>query len=390
MTGRNAAMDAVAIVGVGSAGYVRDAGASVRSLTLDACIAAIRDAGLAAGDIDGLCGSTHTIPPQEVLAGLGIPEVSWHAQLVVPFTSHVIEAMHAVHAGACDTALVYHATYRAAGTSRSARQDPLRERFGTRGVAPNPNPDSMAGTPAYAAWADRYLRRYGWGREDLALVALNSRSNAARNPSAAIRTPMTLDDYLASRLIRAPLCMLDMDYPVDAADALVVTTAERARDLDGPTVLIHATTLGIMNPPQEDQIRDLDHTGLQVVMRQLWRRSEVGLDDVDVFYPYDGFSNICLRWIEVAGYCADGEAPAFLRDHWDRDTGRALIDGRVPLNSHGGSLSDGGTQASGHVREAVLQLQGAAGERQVPDASTALLCVGGFFRNAGGLVLRRG
>jgi acetyl-CoA acetyltransferase len=347
MAVRNDSKDAVAIVGVGTAGYVRDAQASLRSLTLDACVSAIQDAGLAAHDIDGLCGSTHTIAPQEALAGLGIGEVSWHAQLVVPLTSHIIAAVHAVHAGICDTALVYHGTYRAGGTSRSARQDVLRQRFGIRGVVPNPDPDSMAGTPAYAAWADRYLRDHGWSREDLALVALNSRANAALNPTAAIRTPLTLDEYLASRLVREPLCMLDMDYPVDAADALVITTAERARDLAQPAVLLHAESLGIMNPPQEDQMRDLDHTGLQVVMKNLWQRSDITRDDVDVVYPYDGFSNIALSWIEVAGYCGPGEAPDFLRDNWDGETGRVMLKGRVPLNSHGGSLSDGGTQGSG-------------------------------------------
>lgn len=387
---RNPARDAVAIVGVGSAGYTRDARSSVRSLTLDACVAAIRDAGLGAGDVDGICGTTHSIAPQEVLAGLGIPRIGWHEHLVVPFTSHVIAAANAVFAGICDTALVYHATQRAAGTSRSARQDPLRERFGTRGVVPNPDPDSLAGTPGYAAWADWYLRRHGWGREDLALVALNGRANAMANPGAAMCTPLSLDDYLAAPMIRAPLCLFDMDYPVDAADALVITTTERARDLGPTPVLVHAASLGIMDPPQEDQMVDLSHTGLRVVMDRLWERSDVTLADVDVFYPYDGFSNIALSWIEEAGWCDLGEAPAFLREHWDDASGRVLVDGRVPFNSHGGSLSDGGTQAAGHVREAVLQLRGEAGDRQVSGAAVALLCLGGFFRNAGGLVLRRG
>jgi acetyl-CoA acetyltransferase len=390
MAQRNPARDLIAIVGVGSAGYVRDAGRSLRDLTLTACVEAIAEAGLTPSDIDGLCGSTHTIAPQEVLAGLGIPEVTWHAQLVVPFSSHVIESMQAVYSGVCDTALAYHATYRAGGTSRSAGDDPLRARFGVRGVSPNPNPDSMAGTPGYAAWAQRYLDDYGWGREDLALVALNSRANAQLNSSAAIRTPLSLDDYMGGRFIREPLCLFDMDYPVDAADAVIVTTAERARDLPGPTVLIHAASLGIMNPPQEDQMVDLDHSGLQVVMSNLWRRSDVTRADIDVFFPYDGFSNIALNWVEAAGYCGRGEAPAFLRDHWDDQSGRVLLDGRTPLNSHGGSLSDGGTQGAGHIREAVRQLRHEAGERQVSGASTALLCIGGLFRNAGGLVLRRG
>ena len=340
-------------------------------------------------DIDGLCGSTHTIAPQEVLVGLGIPEITWHAQLVVPFVSHVVASMNAVFAGACESVLAYHATYRSAGTSRSAGKDPLRARYGTRGVVPNQDPDSMAGTAGYGAWAQRYLDDYGWGREDLGLVALNSRANARLNPTAASRTPLSMEQYLDSPPIRTPLCMLDMDYPVDAADAIIITTAERARDLPGPTVLIHAASLGIMNPPQEDQMIDLNHTGLQVAMRALWDRSDLALDDVDVSFPYDGFSNISLSWIEAAGYCSAGEAPDFMRAHWDEAAGRVLVNGRVPFNSHGGSLSDGGTQGAGVIREAVHQLRGEAGERQVPEASTALLCIGGYFRNAGALVFRR-
>ena len=381
--------DAVAIVGVGSDGYVRDSGRSVRDLTLSACVGALEDAGLAPSDIDGLCGTTHTIPPQEVLVGVGIPQVTWHAQLVVPFISHVIASMNAVFAGSCESVLAYHATYRSAGTSRSARNDPLRARYGIRGVVPNQDPDSIAGTAGYGAWAQRYLEEYGWGREDLGLVALNSRANATMNPAAAIQAPLSMGQYLDSPLVRTPLCMLDMDYPVDAADAVIITTAERARDLPGPTVLIHAASLGIMNPPQEDQMLDLEHTGLQVSMRSLWERSDVALNEIDVCFPYDGFSNISLSWIEAAGYCGAGEAPDFLRAHWDEATGRVLVDGRVPFNPHGGSLSDGGTQGSGVIREAVHQLRGDAGVRQAPSASTALLCIGGYFRNAGALIFRR-
>jgi acetyl-CoA acetyltransferase len=104
--------------------------------------------------------------------------------------------------------------------------------------------------------------------------------------------------------------------------------------------------------------------------------------------PHDGFSVITTRWFEVLGYCGDGEAEQFLAARWDAGQNRILIGGRVPVNTHGGSLSGGGTQGSGHVREAVLQLRGQAGERQAPGARTALLTPGGFFFNAGGIVLR--
>jgi acetyl-CoA acetyltransferase len=140
--------------------------------------------------------------------------------------------------------------------------------------------------------------------------------------------------------------------------------------------------------PVEDQLPDLRHHGQHVVARRLWSKGELRLADMDLFFPYDGFSIIALSWFEVVGYCGNGEAGPFLEQHRDPATHRICIDGRVPVNPHGGSLSEGGTQGSGHLHEAVLQLRGAAGPRQAPGARTALLVPGGFFYNAGGLILR--
>ena len=109
-----------------------------------------------------------------------------------------------------------------------------------------------------------------------------------------------------------------------------------------------------------------------------------------MYFPYDGFTIITLGWLENTGWCGPGEAGGLLADSWDEAAGRALLRGRVPINPHGGALSEGGTQGSGHLREAVLQLQGRAGARQVADAETALVTPGGFFFNSQGAVLRRG
>jgi acetyl-CoA acetyltransferase len=384
---RNPVQDQVAIVGVGSTPHRRESGTTARTLALRAGRDAIRDAGLTAADVDGIAGSTE-VQSWEIASGLGLPAVRWWINNQIPFTFQLVEAVNAVYAGAADVVLAYHATRRAGGTSRSAAADPFRARAGLGDNRPAHTPDTIAGALGYAAWASRYLHEYGARREHFGLVAINDRSNAAGNPDAALRTPLTMDDYLAARMVREPLSILDMDYPVDAADALVITTAERARDLPGPAVLVHAATSGMTAHPDEDQQLDLGHTGQQVVVDRLWAASDLGLDDVDVFFPYDGFSVITLRWFETVGYCGDGEAGPFLESHWDAEAGRIMIDGRVPVNTHGGSLSGGGTQGSGHVREAVLQLQGRAGPRQVPGARTALVTPGGFFFNAGGIVLR--
>jgi acetyl-CoA acetyltransferase len=179
-----------------------------------------------------------------------------------------------------------------------------------------------------------------------------------------------------------------MDYAIDGADALVITTAERAKDGPNTPVIIHAAVLGQTDHAVEENLPDLESTGQNVVRDNLWSRSELSLDDVDVFFPYDGFTIIALKWIESVGYCGPGEAGAFLEDNWNTETNRIEIGGRVLVNTHGGSLSEGASQGAGHVREAVLQLRSQAGARQIANATTALVAGGGFFFNAGALLLR--
>ncbi|HSS11664.1 MAG TPA: thiolase family protein [Acidimicrobiales bacterium] len=379
--------DQTAIAGVASPPYVRDAGRTATAMVVDACIGAIRDAGLTGADIDGISGS-HIAPAYAIQAALGLPSITWWCNPIIPFQHQVVEAMNAVYAGICSTVLCYHGTYRAGGTSRSAAVNPFRARYGPGLNVLSPTPDTLFGPVGYAAWAARYLHDYGLGREILGMVAINDRSNAVTNPHAALRSPLTMEEYLEARMVREPLSILDMDYPVDGADAFIITTAERARDLAKRPVLIHAAVMGETGLPYEDQTVDLDHTGQQIVVEQLWRRSDVRLDDVDIFFPYDGFSIITVRWFETIGYCGNGEALGFFLDNWDKQTDRLQVNGRVLVNTHGGSLSDGGTQGSGHFREAVLQLRGEEGARQSPGVKTALLTPGGLFFNSGGVVLR--
>jgi acetyl-CoA acetyltransferase len=191
-------------------------------------------------------------------------------------------------------------------------------------------------------------------------------------------------------MIRDPLCLYDMDVAVDGADAFIVTTTERARDLPLTPVLINAAVLGQVSPNEEDQTTGLRANGQHVVIDTLKAKGDFWIDDVDVYFPYDGFTPIALNWIENAGWCGPGEAGDFLRQHWVAVDGRVLINGRVPVNPHGGSLSEGATQGSGHIREAVHQLQDRAGERQVDGARRALITAGGFFYNAQGLMLHTG
>ncbi len=366
ITSRNPMKDRVAIAGASTTGFTaKNTTRSPLSYAADACISVLRQCGLDARDIDGICG---TIPSAVTLqATLGIPEVTWYANPVVPFVNQLSAAAAAVHSGVCDVVLAYHAAYRLAWNTASALKDPFR-----RGLALAPGgatgvPEDVGAATGYTAWASRYIYE--------------------SKPAAGWRDPITREDYLSARMIRWPLCLLDMDVPVDGADAFVITTAERARDLALPPVLINAMSLGMVDRNEEDQQVSLRHHGQHVVVAALKAKGDFWIDDIDVYFPYDGFTAITLNWIENVGWCGPGEAGAFIEEHWIDDESRILINGRVPVNPHGGALSEGATQGSGHLREAVHQLQGLAGDRQVRGARRALVTAGGFFFNAQGVAL---
>jgi acetyl-CoA acetyltransferase len=388
---RNPVRDRVAIAGAATTGFrPRNTGRSQASYVAQAAVAVLEQCGLTPRDIDGLCGSLPAAPAVQSM--LGIPEVTWFANPMIPFGNHLAAAVSAVYSGLCDVVLAYHGAYRMAWNTGSALKDPFRRgvAFGSSGIA---QPESVAGSVGYTAWASRYLHEFDVPRKSLGYVAVNDRTNAISNPGAAMRDPLVMEDYLSARMIRSPLCLYDMDVAVDGADAFIITTAERARDLPLPPVLVHAVVLGMTDKNEEDQTPSLRHHGQQVTVEALRAKSDFWIDDIDVFLPYDGFSIIALNWFENVGYCAPGEAGSFIEDNWvasEDGTGKILIKGRVPVNTHGGSLSEGGTQGSGHLREAVHQLQGLATGRQVEGAERALLGMGGFFFNAQGITLRRG
>ncbi|MET7772566.1 thiolase family protein [Nocardia sp. NPDC005366] len=392
---RNSIKDRIAFTGIGRSPYARDRDTTELAMVLEAAAQAITDAGLTAGQIDGVVGGgLHTggIDPAVVASALGLPAVTYWTSVRPPIGNHVTAAVNAVWSGTANAVLVYHSVYRLG-------RGPFRERAAAglpdgRAILGDGHTESepygMFGPTGYAAWAERYLRTYGRDRADLGMVALNGRANAANNPGAVMTKPLTMEDYLAGRMIREPLCVYDMDVPIDGADAFVVTTAERGADSPNRPVVVHALSMGLTAHPEEHLTVSLEHTGQTVSAAAMLARSELGIGDFDVLFPYDGFSLITLHCLESYGFCGPGEGGDFLTEHWNPDRGRVEIDGRVPMNPHGGSLSEGGTQGAGHLREAILQLRGAAGERQTPGAAAALLTPGGLFFNAQGIALRAG
>ena len=228
---RNPMKDQIAIVGVATTPYARDLGGrSGQSIAVEACKNAILDAGLQAGDVDGICGSTRIqgVTAWRMQHALGLPRVTWWGDVSVPFPLNLAAAAHAVFSGTCDTALVYHATYRYPGISQSASNDPFRVRsvMGSDSVDGGTTSIGIAGL-RHGAWMQRYMHEYGAKREHFGLVSVNNRTNASMNEHAVLRHPITMDDYLSARMVHDPKCLLDADLPIDGGDAFVVTTAER-------------------------------------------------------------------------------------------------------------------------------------------------------------------
>jgi acetyl-CoA acetyltransferase len=228
-----------------------------------------------------------------------------------------------------------------------------------------------------APYAARYLHDFGVTREQLAWIPITQRAHAGLNPNAVYRTPLTLDQYLESRMISWPVCLFDCDVPVDGSTAIVVSAIETAADLRSP-VRINAMAGVIDGRPSWDQWQDFGRVG-HATGDAMWNRTDLQAGDVDVAQLYDGFTIEAVWWLEALGFCGPGEAGAFVEGGK-----RISLDGSLPLNTWGGQLSGGRLHAGfGHAAEAVRQLRGEAGDRQVAGAQVAVLGnVGGFEAGA--------
>ena len=230
--------------------------------------------------------------------------------------------------------------------------------------------------------AQRHFHRYGTTRETLGWIALNQRANAALNPTAIYRDPLTMDDYLHARMITTPFGLYDCDVPCDGAVAVIVSAVDAARDLAKPPILVEATGTQIIERLEWDQSTLAHEPQVLGQAAHLWSRTSLRPTDVDVAELYDGFTFNCLSWIEALGFCGIGEARDFL------DGGKNIArDGLLPLNTHGGQLSHGRTHGMGLVHEAIVQLRGEGGARQVPGARVAVVSSGGLTPS--GVILLR-
>jgi acetyl-CoA acetyltransferase len=232
--------------------------------------------------------------------------------------------------------------------------------------------------------ASHHFARYGTTRETLGWIALNQRANAALNPNAIYRDPMTMDDYLSARLITTPFGLYDCDVPADASVAVVVSSLDEARNLRHRPVRVEAVGTQITERVAWEQSTLTHEPHSLGPAAHLWSRTTLRPADVDVACLYDGFTFNCLSWLESLGFCGIGEA----RDFLDGGRNIARDGGIVALNPHGGQLSAGRTHGMGLVHEAVVQLRGDAGPRQVTGARVAVVSSGGLTP-AGVMLLRR-
>jgi acetyl-CoA acetyltransferase len=396
---RNPLQDKIAVVGVGSTAYGRDLQRSHLSLGLEAAVNAIRDAGLGKNDIDGICGSGMTPLAQggagflSLQGSLGVERINWGFNSWLG--SAFVHGAMAVFAGLCDAVLVVQTYQREPNMSRSASADPFRrvlEKFSDVGSDIGGGDFAKrwlhSGEP-YAAWMKRYMHDYGANKDAFAYMAVNNRSHGSRNPAAVMRQPITLEDYHASRTIWEPMQMLDMDVPVDCAEAHVITTAERARDLPHKPVYIHAMSLGGTRCGEYyENTLGWTENSHWVAARGLWDRSELRLPDVDIFFPYDGYTIDAVGVVEAVGYCKPGECGDFLKSSWDAERNILLLNGKVQVTTHGGGLAQGRAGGANFYSEATRQLRGTEGARQVEGAKSALINIGSFFHDPSAVMLR--
>ncbi len=379
----------VAIVGVGYSTVGRKTGLSAEELTIQATHAALADAGLTTRDIDGIT-SVGTDPLSDGWM-LGIEPLKWFASgMIVPaFSYAALNAIAAVAAGFCHTALAL----------RVIQQQPSGAAM-AGGAADGVNAMIAAmigggdrqflgpyGAGSPTQWAglltQRHMAEFGTTEEQFGHHVIAQRANASLNDDAIFRDPLTMDDYLAARYVSKPVRILDCDYPVDSGSAVIFTTEERARDLDQPVVLVESYALTATSGPQFEILEDMVSTAPAECARDLWSRTDLKPSDVDCAQLYDGFSIIVFQWLEALGFCGLGEAGPFV------EAGHTRLGGSLPVNTDGGACNVGRRHGANFCIEATRQLRGEAGERQVEGTEVSVFtnAVGPF---AGAALLTKG
>ncbi|WP_433411908.1 lipid-transfer protein [Microtetraspora malaysiensis] len=381
---------AAAIAGIGATEFSKNSGRSELRLACEAVLAAVADAGLKPSDVDGLVTFTaDTNSEIHVARNTGIGELTFFSRVGYgggAACGTLQQAAMAVATGAAEVVVCYRAFNERSG-----------ERYGL-GQAERPM-DTSADRAAYAwmtpyglntpaqwvaMFARRYMHEYGATSEDFGRVAVVDRRHAAVNPAAWFYgRPITLEEHQASRWIAEPLHLLDCCQETDGGQALVVVSAERARDLPHPPAVIRAAAQGsgadqhMMTSYYRPSISGIPEMGL--VGGQLYRQSGLGPGDVDAAILYDHFTPLVLPQLEELGFCGTGEAKDFVAD------GHLELGGRLPFNTHGGQLGEAYLHGMNGVAEAVRLVRGTSVNQ--PDDVRNVIVTAGTGVPTSGLLL---
>ena len=380
--------DQTAIVGVGYTRFSKNSGATTLTLALRAIAAALDDAGLSPADVDGLATFRvgDSVLPMVVAQSLGIRDLRFHLDLFGGGSiSHAMvgQAALALHAGVADVVVCYRALNARSGFRMGGTGRPLVDAVETPFQAPY---GYFTPPQQFAMEARTHMARYGTRAEHFGQIAVQQRAFARDNARAMMRGPMTLDDYLAARFVVEPFRLFDCCLETDGAVALVLTRADRARDLRQVPVLIRGAAWGGGQNLYANQVEDPTRTAAADMAPRLYAMAGVGPSDFDLAELYDCFTYSVLVQLEDYGFCAKGEGGPFVA------SGATARGGALPVNTHGGFLSEGYVHGLNHVAEAVSQLRHTAGARQVEGAELALSTAqpGYVAGSTAALVLRRG
>jgi acetyl-CoA acetyltransferase len=372
--------------GVGISRIGRRTGIPGLDLTLQAARAAVDDAGLRPGQIDGIATLGDT-PAADVAVALGVDAADFGSGfgpggLLEP----VFSACRAVAERRARHVLVYR-TVQMIGGDVGAGQPAQSGEPAAEFAAAMGDVAELVAAQAYSAanWlalaCRRHMQSYGTTKEQLGWLAVNSRRNAALNPQAVFAEPMTMADYLAARPISTPFGLLDCDVPVDGSIAVVVSAADYAADCPHRPVAVEAVG-GANGAGGWFHRSDYPKMASADAAAQLWSRTDLRPADLDLAELYDGFTFLTIDWLEALGVCGVGEGGPFVDG-----AVRIARDGTLPLNTYGGQLSAGRMHGYWVLHEACLQLRGDAGPRQLSARPEVAVASAGGGPIAGCMVL---
>jgi acetyl-CoA acetyltransferase len=361
-----------AITGIGETAYSKASPKTAFELQIEASLAAIRDAGLDPKQIDGIIPIGITGAPAEAfVTNFGIPDLRFSALTPLGGASPIAAvqcAIAAIAAGLCNHVLIPAGRNVSSGARAGVRIHQMPQfHLVTEFELPQ---GAIAPAQLYAPMARRHMELYGTTSRQLGEIAVSTRAHALLNGNAVMTKPITIEDHQASRMIADPFRLLDCSLESDGGAALVVSAAERARDMPQPRVEVLGVAEGHPDSPSSiTQRPDITKLGMAKAAPIAFRMAGVKHDEIDVAEIYDCFTWVVLCQLEDMGFCKKGEGGPFVED------GKLRVGGKLPTNTHGGLLSQAHMLGMNHVVELVRQLRGGAGRTQVEGARTGL-CTG--------------